>query len=54
MGTLRSEAQERAPSSGRITGAKVGSSGELIVFVANPASPPPEPPARLPADCPGG
>jgi hypothetical protein len=46
------EARDRAPATGWITGTAVGSSGELIVFVADPARPFGGPPRDLPADCP--
>jgi hypothetical protein len=46
------EARERAPATGWITGTAVGSSGELIVFVADPSRPFGGPPRDLPADCP--
>jgi hypothetical protein len=46
------EIRDRAPDTGWITDAAVGSSGELIVFVADPARPFGGPPRGLPADCP--
>lgn len=53
--TGTSEPMGRAPSSGWITDTAVGSNGELILFVANPANPPGGPlgaRATLPAWCP--
>jgi hypothetical protein len=43
----------RAPTVGWITSTAVGSDGELIVFVADPARPFGGPPAAHPADCAG-
>jgi hypothetical protein len=45
------EPRAQAPSTGWITDTQVGSSGELIVFVANPANPFGGPPRDLPEDC---
>ena len=49
MGT--SDPVARAPSTGWITNTAVGSSGELILFVANPASPPDAAAPTPPQDC---
>ncbi len=49
MGT--SDPVDRAPSTGWITNTAVGSNGELILFVANPASPPDAPTPTPPQDC---
>jgi hypothetical protein len=45
------EIRDRAPETGWITDAGVGSSGELIVFVADPARPFGGPARDLPEDC---
>jgi hypothetical protein len=46
------EVRDTAPETGWITDTAVGTSGELIVFVADPARPFGGPPRSLPADCP--
>ncbi len=48
-----SEAAPRAPTTGFISDTAVGSSGELIVFVQDPAAPSGDP-ATLPPDCAAG
>ena len=45
------ESRATAPDRGWITGTAVGSSGELIVFVANPDRPFGGPPRELPPEC---
>jgi hypothetical protein len=45
------EVRERAPATGWISGTAVGMSGELVVFVADPARPMGAGPVELPADC---
>jgi hypothetical protein len=47
-----SEVRQTAPDTGWITDTAVGTSGELIVFVADPARPFGGPARGLPADCP--
>lgn len=49
MGT--SEPRDHAPATGWITETAVGMNGELILFVANPASPPDAPAPTPPQDC---
>jgi hypothetical protein len=46
------EVRDTAPDAGWITDTAVGTSGELIVFVADPNRPFGGPPRGLPADCP--